>query len=108
MSSITRSSGAGPVGGSTSGRVSSATVLPPAPGALPGPCPHPSASVRDMLDHLALQVADVEASAAFYVRVFGPAGMRGVRRMEALEVGRASPGGTPRLWLGPQVDPGAR
>src|SRR5687767_14726908 len=35
MSSITRSSGAGPVGGSTSGRLSSATVLPPARGLSP-------------------------------------------------------------------------
>src|SRR3954467_6832433 len=104
MSSITRSSGAGPVGGSTSGRVSSATVLPPAPGALPGPCPHPSASVRDMLDHLALQVADVGAWAAFYVRVFGPGGIREAMRMEGPVVGLAGPGGFPPPRPGAPAD----
>jgi catechol 2,3-dioxygenase-like lactoylglutathione lyase family enzyme len=29
-----------------------------------------------MLDHLSLQVADVDAAAAFYTRVFAPAGIR--------------------------------
>jgi catechol 2,3-dioxygenase-like lactoylglutathione lyase family enzyme len=61
-----------------------------------------------MLDHLALQVADVEASAAFYVRVFGPAGIREAMRMEGPVVGLAGVDGFPQLWLGPQVDPGTR
>jgi catechol 2,3-dioxygenase-like lactoylglutathione lyase family enzyme len=61
-----------------------------------------------MLDHLALQVADVDASAAFYVRVFTPAGVRAAMRMEGPVVGLSGPDGFPKLWLGPLVDPGVR
>jgi catechol 2,3-dioxygenase-like lactoylglutathione lyase family enzyme len=39
-----------------------------------------------VLDHLALQVADVDAAAAFYIRVFAPAGVREAMRFD-------SPGG---------------
>jgi catechol 2,3-dioxygenase-like lactoylglutathione lyase family enzyme len=64
-----------------------------------------------VLDHLALQVADVDATAAFYTRVFAPAGVREAMRMERPEgpvVGLSGPDGFPHLWLGPLVDPGSR
>jgi catechol 2,3-dioxygenase-like lactoylglutathione lyase family enzyme len=64
----------------------------------------------DMLDHLSLQVADVEAAVAFYTRVFAPCGVR-----EALRplgpggpVGLSGPDGMPRLWFGRLEDAGNR
>jgi catechol 2,3-dioxygenase-like lactoylglutathione lyase family enzyme len=60
-----------------------------------------------MLDHLFVQVADVEASLAFYLRVFAPIGMREVLRFPhpgGFEVGLAgmdSTAGTAAFWLGP-------
>jgi catechol 2,3-dioxygenase-like lactoylglutathione lyase family enzyme len=64
-----------------------------------------------MLDHLALQVADVDTSATFYTRVFAAAGVREAMRFESpggLVVGLCGPDGQPRLWFGPLVDDGAR
>jgi catechol 2,3-dioxygenase-like lactoylglutathione lyase family enzyme len=64
-----------------------------------------------VLDHLALQVADVDAAAAFYTRVFAAAGVREAMRYEqdgAIVVGLAGPDGFPKLWLGPLVDDGHR
>jgi catechol 2,3-dioxygenase-like lactoylglutathione lyase family enzyme len=64
-----------------------------------------------MLDHLSLQVADVDAAAAFYTRVFAPAGVRKAMRFErdgAVVVGLCGPEGFPQLWLGPLVDDGFR
>ena len=49
-----------------------------------------------MLDHLALQCADPDASAAFYVRVFAPLGVREalrVQRPEGLAIGLSDPDG---------------
>jgi catechol 2,3-dioxygenase-like lactoylglutathione lyase family enzyme len=66
---------------------------------------------RDMLDHLALQCADVDAAAAFYTRVFRPCGVYEAMRMEhpeGLVVGLAGPGGFPKLWLGTMEGPGHR
>ena len=60
-----------------------------------------------VLDHLALQCADVEASLAFYLRVFEPAGVREAMRFpreEGLVVGLSGPDGFPKLWLGPLVE----
>jgi catechol 2,3-dioxygenase-like lactoylglutathione lyase family enzyme len=57
-----------------------------------------------MLDHLFLQVADVEASLAFYLRVFGPLGMVEAMRVPhpaGFEVGLAGPDGQPVFWLSP-------
>ncbi len=57
-----------------------------------------------MLDHLGIQVADVEASAAFYLDVFAPIGMREIMRFpvgEGLYVGLGGPDGKPDFWLGP-------
>ena len=64
-----------------------------------------------MLDHLALQCADVDASAAFYTRVFAPCGVREAMRIDTPagpEVGLSGPEGMPRLWLGGLVDAGVR
>lgn len=57
-----------------------------------------------MLDHLFIQVADVEASLAFYLRVFAPIGMREAMRFphpDGFEVGLAGPGSPPDFWLSP-------
>jgi catechol 2,3-dioxygenase-like lactoylglutathione lyase family enzyme len=64
-----------------------------------------------MLDHLALQVADVDAAARFYLEVFAPLGVREIMRFprpEGAVVGLGGPDGFPRLWFGPLVDPGVR
>ncbi|MGY1737422.1 VOC family protein [Geodermatophilus sp. SYSU D00684] len=60
-----------------------------------------------MIDHLALQVADVDAAAAFYTRVFAPAGVREAVRIDVPGgpvVGLCGPDGQPRLWLGPLTE----
>jgi catechol 2,3-dioxygenase-like lactoylglutathione lyase family enzyme len=44
-----------------------------------------------MIDHIGIQVADVEASLAFYLRTFGSIGMR--------EAMRFPNGGVPAFWL---------
>src|SRR3954469_3527536 len=57
-----------------------------------------------MLDHLGVQVADVEASAAFYLAAFGPIGMREIMRHEVpggAVVGFGGPDGIPTFWLSP-------
>lgn len=57
-----------------------------------------------MLDHLALQVADVDAAARFYLRVFAPLGIREAMRYPrdgGVVVGLSGPDGFPKFWLGP-------
>ena len=57
-----------------------------------------------MLDHLGIQVADVEASLAFYLRTFEPIGVREQLRFpmgDGFVVGLAGPDGSPDFWLGP-------
>ena len=57
-----------------------------------------------MLDHLGVQVSDVEASLAFYVRTFAGIGMHEVMRFPAgdtIVVGLADASGVPDFWLGP-------
>jgi catechol 2,3-dioxygenase-like lactoylglutathione lyase family enzyme len=64
-----------------------------------------------VLDHLALQVADVDAAAAFYVHVFAPLGVREAMRVEppvGTVIALSGPDGFPHLWFGPLVDPGTR
>ena len=64
-----------------------------------------------MLDHIAVQVSDVEAAAAFYLRVFAPLGIREAMRFPrdgALVVGLCGPDGAPRFWLGPATGGPAR
>lgn len=63
-----------------------------------------------MLDHLALQVANVEAAREFYVSVFGPLGVREAMRYErpdGLVVGLCGRDGFPTFWLGPLADSGS-
>jgi catechol 2,3-dioxygenase-like lactoylglutathione lyase family enzyme len=75
------------------------------------PCFGDSTTVRGVIDHLSLQVADVGAAAEFYTRVFAPLGVRETMRHGSPDgevVGLCGPDGFPRLWLGPLVDDGAR
>jgi catechol 2,3-dioxygenase-like lactoylglutathione lyase family enzyme len=60
-----------------------------------------------MPDHMGVQVADVEASSAFYTTVFGPVGVHERMRFGAedgLVVGLAGPDGIPKFWLSPARD----
>ncbi|HVE30198.1 MAG TPA: VOC family protein [Mycobacteriales bacterium] len=64
-----------------------------------------------MLDHLALQCADPDAAAAFYVRVFAALDVREAMRMPrpgGTVVGLSGSDGFPHLWFGPLVDRGVR
>jgi catechol 2,3-dioxygenase-like lactoylglutathione lyase family enzyme len=64
-----------------------------------------------VLDHLALQTADVDAAVTFYTRVFASVGVREAMRFPGPAgdvVGLAGADGQPRLWLGPLVDEGVR
>jgi catechol 2,3-dioxygenase-like lactoylglutathione lyase family enzyme len=64
-----------------------------------------------VIDHLALQVADVDGAVAFYARVFAPLGVREAMRhgdAEGFVVGLSGPDGFPKLWLGLQADDGTR
>jgi catechol 2,3-dioxygenase-like lactoylglutathione lyase family enzyme len=64
-----------------------------------------------VIDHLALQVEDVDAAANFYLSVFAALGVREAMRQthdEGTVVGLSGPDGFPRLWFGPLVDPGVR
>jgi catechol 2,3-dioxygenase-like lactoylglutathione lyase family enzyme len=57
-----------------------------------------------MLDHIGLQVKDVEASLEFYLRAFAPIGMREAMRFpyrDSMVVGLAGPDGVPDFWLSP-------
>ncbi|MFB9236306.1 VOC family protein [Plantactinospora siamensis] len=57
-----------------------------------------------MLDHVGVQVADVEASVAFYLRAFAPLGIREAMRFPvggSFVVGFAGPDGNPSFWLSP-------
>ena len=64
-----------------------------------------------MLDHIGLQVADVEGSLQFYLRAFEPIGMREVMRFptgDSFVVGLSGPDGNPDFWLGPPTGAEAR
>lgn len=64
-----------------------------------------------MIDHLGLQVADAEAAAAFYVRVFAACGIREAMRIDTPKgpvVGLSGPDGMPQLWVSPMEDSGHR
>ncbi len=64
-----------------------------------------------MLDHLGVQVADVERSLVFYLRVFAPLGMREMMRFDrgpGLVIGLAGPDGVPSFWLSPAAGAEAR
>jgi catechol 2,3-dioxygenase-like lactoylglutathione lyase family enzyme len=64
-----------------------------------------------VIDHLALQVRDVDASSRFYTTVFAALGVREAMRYgeaDGTVVGLCGPDGMPRLWLGALVDDGVR
>lgn len=64
-----------------------------------------------MLDHIGVQVADVEASLAFYLRTFAAIGMREAVRFPletSFVVGLAGPDGIPNFWLSPAAGTEAR
>jgi catechol 2,3-dioxygenase-like lactoylglutathione lyase family enzyme len=55
-----------------------------------------------MIDHLGIQVADVEASLAFYLRVFEPCEIREAMRFphgDTFVVGMSGADGIPHFWL---------
>ena len=55
-----------------------------------------------MIDHIGVQVADVETSMSFYLTTFGPLGMREVMRFpngDSFVVGLSGPDGVPTFWL---------
>ena len=55
-----------------------------------------------MIDHIGIQVADVEASLAFYLRAFEAIGMREAMRIpdgDAFVVGLSGIDGVPTFWL---------
>lgn len=64
-----------------------------------------------MLDHVAIQAADVDAAARFYLAAFASLGVHEVMRFsldQGIVVGLGGPDGFPRFWLGPLVDQGQR
>ena len=64
-----------------------------------------------MLDHVAIQAADVDAAARFYLSAFASLGMHELMRFpidKGLVVGLAFPDGAPCFWLGPLIDQGQR
>jgi catechol 2,3-dioxygenase-like lactoylglutathione lyase family enzyme len=64
-----------------------------------------------MLDHIGIQVQDVEQSLAFYLSTFAPIGMREAMRFPvggSFVVGLAGPGGPPDFWLVPPGGPETR
>src|SRR4051812_26739267 len=64
-----------------------------------------------MIDHIGVQVADVEAALSFYLRVFGPIGLHEAMRFPvgaSFVVGLSGPGGIPDFWLSPAERPEAR
>jgi catechol 2,3-dioxygenase-like lactoylglutathione lyase family enzyme len=55
-----------------------------------------------MIDHIGIQVADVEASLAFYLGTFAPIGMREAMRFpdgDTFVVGLSGADGIPSFWL---------
>lgn len=57
-----------------------------------------------MIDHIGVQVADVPASLAFYLRAFESIGMREAMRIpvgDSFVVGLSGPDGIPSFWLSP-------
>ncbi len=64
-----------------------------------------------MIDHIGVQVAEVDASLAFYLRTFASIGMREVMRFphgDTFVVGLSGLDGIPSFWLSPSTGPEAR
>lgn len=61
-----------------------------------------------MLDHVGIPVADVEASAAFYLSLMAPAGWREATRIPTpggAVLGLAAGDGHPEFWINPSAGP---
>jgi catechol 2,3-dioxygenase-like lactoylglutathione lyase family enzyme len=61
-----------------------------------------------MLDHVGVQVADVEKSLAFYLTAFGPLGVHEAMRFPvgpSFVVGLAGADDVPQFWLSPAMRP---
>ena len=61
-----------------------------------------------MIDHIGVQVGDVAASLAFYLRTFAPIGLHEVMRYpvgDTFVVGLGGPDGMPDFWLAPADRP---
>jgi catechol 2,3-dioxygenase-like lactoylglutathione lyase family enzyme len=64
-----------------------------------------------VLDHVGVQVADVETSVAFYLQVFGPIGLRELMRFpvgDSFVVGFGGAEGKPDFWVSPAQRPDDR
>ena len=64
-----------------------------------------------MLDHIGVQVADVDASVAYYLRVLAPIGLREQLRFPVdggFVVGMSGADGNPDFWLSPAAGSEAR
>lgn len=64
-----------------------------------------------MLDHIGIQVRDVDASLTFYLEVFAPIGIREVVRFphgDSFVVGLSGPDGVPDFWLSAAASAEAR
>ena len=64
-----------------------------------------------MIDHLGVQVANVEASLAFYLQTFAAIGLREAMRFPAGDsfvVGLSGADGIPGFWLSPAAGPETR
>jgi len=64
-----------------------------------------------MIDHFGIQVADVETSLTFYLRMFEPVGMREAMRFpneDSFVVGLCGPDGVPSFWLSRGTAPETR
>ena len=64
-----------------------------------------------MLDHIGVQVQDVEKSLDFYLRTFAAIGMREAMRFpvgDSIVAGLAGPAGAPDFWLVPPGGPETR
>ena len=67
--------------------------------------------ISGMFDHVGIQVADVEASRAFYINVFAPLGFTEAMRIPTPGgpvVGIAGRSGMPGFWLSPNERGDAR
>lgn len=64
-----------------------------------------------MIDHLGVQVANVEASLAFYLQTFAAIGLREAMRFpygDSIVVGLSGADGIPGFWLSPAAGPETR
>jgi catechol 2,3-dioxygenase-like lactoylglutathione lyase family enzyme len=64
-----------------------------------------------VLDHIAVQVTDVDVATTFYLRVFAPLRIREAMRYDpgtGPVVGLSGPDGMPGFWLGPAPSPAGR